>query len=83
MLISPFAGWDDTIREFAPKTQIERVAASKVTIGDYLTAAEAVFDGKPKTFRLYATYLRRIASDIFGINDGKARWDYREGGRDA
>jgi hypothetical protein len=39
--------------------------------------------GKPKTFRLYTTYLRRIVSEIFGIDGGKARWDYRAGGRDA
>ena len=42
-----------------------------------------MFDRKPKTFRLYATYLRRIVSEIFGIDGGKARWDYRAGGRDS
>jgi hypothetical protein len=59
-----------------------RIDAAKVTVGEYLAAAEAIFDRKPKTFRLYATYLRRIVSEIFGIDGGNVRWDYRSGGRD-
>jgi integrase len=77
------AGWTDTLARFARKPDAGRLAAVKVTIGDYLAAAEVVFDGKPKTFRLYATYLRRIVSEIFGIDGGTARWDHRSGGRDA
>jgi integrase len=77
------AGWPDTLARFARNPDAGRLAAAKVTVGDYLAAAEAVFDGKPKTFRLYATYLRRIVSEIFGIDGGKARWDHRSGGRDA
>jgi integrase len=76
-------GWEDTLARFAPTLDVERLIAAKVTIGDYLAAAEAVFDGKPRTFRLYATYLRRPIADIFRIDGGKAKWDYRSGGRDA
>jgi integrase len=75
-------GWKETLARYAVATSSERIAASKVTVGDYLAAAEAVFDRKPKTFRLYAAYFRRIVAEIFGIDGGKARWDYRAGGRD-
>jgi integrase len=76
-------GWPETLARFGGGTSPERIAAKKVTVGQYLNAADEVFDSKPKTFRLYATYFRRIISDIFGIDGGKARWDYRAGGRDA
>jgi integrase len=76
-------GWEDTLAQFAPRPDTERLAGAKVTVGDYLIAAEAVFDGKPKTFRLYGTYLRRLIADIFRIDGGKAKWDYRSGGRNA
>ena len=75
-------GWLSTLARFGKAKPLTQIAASDVTIGDYLAAAEAVFDRKQKTFRLYATYLRRIVSEIFGIDGGKRRWDYRSGGRD-
>jgi integrase len=76
-------GWKDTLLRFGGGTSLERIAAGKITVGEYLAAAEAVFDRKPKTFRLYATYFRRIVSEIFGIDGGTSRWDHRGGGRDA
>jgi integrase len=76
-------GWKSTLARFAGETAPERIAATKVTVGEYLAAAEAVFDRKPKTFRLYATYFRRIIAEIFDIDGANARWDYRAGGRDA
>ena len=75
--------WPETLKRFGVEKPSTATHARKVTIGQYLAAAEAVFDRKPKTFRLYATYLRRIVSEIFGIDGGKARWDYRAGGRDS
>jgi len=75
-------GWSETVKRFAGEKASSRVAASKVTIGHYLNTAEAVFERRPKTFRLYATYLRRIVSEIADIRGGKQRWDYRSGGRD-
>ena len=74
-------GWSETLKRFGVEKPSRATHARKVTIGQYLAAAEAVFDRKPKTFRLYAIYLRRIVSEIFGIDGGKARWDYRAGAR--
>lgn len=76
-------GWPETLKRFGVEKPTAAVSARRVTIGQYLAAAEAVFDRKPQSFRLYATYLRRIISDMFRIDGGKARWDYRAGGRDA
>src|SRR5436190_15355768 len=32
------AGWNDTLQRYVPKTNTERLAAAKVTVGDYLGA---------------------------------------------
>jgi integrase len=75
-------GWTSTLAQYGSAKPAERIGAAKVSIGEYLKAVEVIFDRKPKTFRLYATYLRRIVSEIFDIDGGSARWDYRSGGRD-
>ena len=59
--------WPETLKRFGVEKPSTATHARKVTIGQYLAAAEAVFDRKPKTFRLYAIYLRRIVSEYFGI----------------
>jgi hypothetical protein len=71
-------GWEETEREFQKKT----VAKKKdLTIGQYV---EAVCEVVPTTKTLcgYIAALRKIAADVAGIDGGKAKHDYRGGGRD-
>jgi integrase len=45
-----------------------------VTIGDWISAASDVFDGKPATFGGYARGLRFIASEILAVSKSKKRY---------
>ncbi len=45
-----------------------------VTIGDWISTANDVFDGKPATFGGYARGLRFIASEIMAVSKSKKRY---------
>ena len=45
-----------------------------VTIGDWISAASKVFDGKPATFGGYARGLRFIASEILAVSKSRKRY---------
>ena len=73
-------GWQKTLEEFkgyepAPEKNLN------ATLGDFLAELETVADLKPKTFEGYSISLRTIVSQIFGIDGGRARYDYIGGGR--
>lgn len=74
------AGWDATLAKFKPKA--DGAKKSVVTVGDFLAAVKSTASGRPKTIEGYCRSLRTIVADIFGIDGGKAKYDYRTGGRE-
>ena len=74
------AGWDATLAKFKPKA--DGASRSVATVGEFLAEVKAKASGRPKTVEGYCRALRTIVADIFGIDGGKAKYDYRTGGRD-
>ena len=74
-------GWDEALKKFKPKSRWSD--SSITTVGDFLQAAESVWSGRAKTITEYAKALRKIVADVQGIDGGRAKFDYRSGGRDA
>jgi integrase len=58
----------------------ERPVQPLVTVGQFLQELEAKADLKPETLKGYVIAFRAIVADIFGINGGKEKFDYRGGG---
>ena len=56
------------------KRRSQTPPAGAVTIGDWISAASKVFDGKPATFGGYARGLRFIASEILAVSKSKKRY---------
>jgi integrase len=76
-------GLEAAVREFKGGSFIASSEKKPgATIGEFLDELKGVADLKPKTFEGYASALRTIVSQIFHINGGNARFDYRKGGRD-
>ncbi len=73
------AGWDATLAKFKPKSDV--ASRSVVTVGEFLAEVKAKASGRPKTIEGYCRALRTIIADIFDIDGGKAKYDYRTGGR--
>lgn len=74
------AGWDATLAKFKPKA--DGGSRSVATVGEFVAEVKAKAGGRPKTIEGYCRALRTIVADIFGIDGGKAKYDYRTGGRD-
>jgi integrase len=74
-------GWEATLKEFKPGSFAAPVGKSGASIGEFLDELKTVADLKPKTFEGYATALRTILAQTFGIDGGNERFDYRNGGR--
>jgi hypothetical protein len=74
-------GWDEALRKFKPKSGWSN--APVTTVGEFIRAAESVWSGNPKTIRDYGRAFRQIVSDVFQIDGGTSKFDYRSGGRDA
>lgn len=74
------AGWDATLAKFKPKA--DSSCRSVITIGEFLAEVRSKFSGRAKTIEGYCRALRTIVADIFKIDGGKAKYDYRTGGRD-
>jgi hypothetical protein len=72
-------GWDATLVKFKPKAALATVS----TIGEFLDEVKAKASVRPKTIESYCRAFRTIAADIRGIDGGKAKFDYRNGGRAA
>lgn len=72
-------GWEATLTKFKPKAE-ERAG---VTVGEFLDEVQAVSGLKPVTFEIYARKFRSLVAGIFGIDGGRAKHDYVNGGHDA
>lgn len=72
-------GWDETIAKFKPKAG----SASKTVsiVGDFLAEVKGKASARPKTIESYCRAFRTIVADICGIDGGKSKYDYRNGGR--
>jgi integrase len=57
-----------------------RSSRSPATVGRFLEELEAKADLKPETLKGYTIAFRAIIADIFGIDGGKEKFDYRGGG---
>jgi hypothetical protein len=71
------------MRKMDPSAAGESASVVIVTIGDWISAASKVFDGKAATFGGYARALRFIASEVMAVSKNKKRYgrtrakDYR------
>jgi integrase len=74
-------GWDETLLKFKPRARWSASAAA--TVGEFCEQVQSVWSGKPKTLGDYIRALRTIVSDIFEIDGGTSKFDYRSGGRDS
>lgn len=70
-------GWERVLSVYRP----EKVANKSPSIGEFLDELAKTADIKPKTLAGYSQALRKIVADSFGIEGGKAKFDYRNGGR--
>jgi integrase len=65
-------GWDEALRQFAP----ERSRPDVGTVGGYLKACKSVFNGRPRTWSMYAYSLRKIAMEIEnGRGEDESKYD--------
>jgi integrase len=72
-------GWEQALRLYRPD---RGAARTEVTVGQFLAELKAKADLSPGTLEGYAVAFRGIVADIFGIDNGKEKFDYRGGGRD-
>ena len=73
-------GWGATLGKYKPKAEIKN--RSVATISEFLAEVKMNASGRAKTIEGYCRAFRSIVADIFGIDGGKAKYDYRTGGRD-
>jgi integrase len=71
-------GWAGTLAKFKP----DMVVDSKVaTVGEYLEQVKALGGLRQGTFEIYGRKFRTLVAGVFGINGGKEKYDYVNGGR--
>ena len=73
-------GWQPTLDEFKPDMQVDKDGC---TVGAFLEQVKAVSGLKPVTFEIYARKFRSLVAGAFGIDGGKAKHDYVNGGHKA
>ena len=73
-------GWAAAEAEFNPEMMVRR---DDPTVGEFLREVEAKADLKPKTFRNYSGYFRRIVADTFGLGGSSDKFSHRNGGHQA
>lgn len=73
------SGWEATLAKFKPKAGIPGKAVA--TVGEFIQEVKAKASGRPKTIEGYCQAFRTIVADICRIDGGKAKYDYRSGGR--
>ena len=71
-------GWEATLAKFKPKANAQESAAT--SIGEFLEEAIASAGGRSKTIESYCRAFRTIVANIFEIDGGPAKFDYRQGG---
>src|SRR5262249_11621241 len=74
-------GWDETLLKFKPRSRW--VSAAATTVGEFLEQVQSLWSGKAKTLGAYVRAFRRIVSDLFEIDGGTSKFDYRTGGRES
>jgi integrase len=74
-------GWDETLLKFKPKSRWSRSAATSV--GEFCEQVQSLWSGKAKTLGDYIRAFRTIVSDVFEIDGGTSKFDYRSGGRES
>lgn len=72
-------GWDTTLTKFKPK--IAQAAVRMVTVGDLTREVRANCPKRGRTLDDYIRCFRHIVADIFEIDGGTEKYDYRAGGR--
>lgn len=70
-------GWQATIEQFKPDMEVAKDGAS---VGEFLAQVKAVSGLKPVTYEIYAKKFRSLVAGTFGINGGRAKYDYVKGG---
>lgn len=70
-------GWQVTLDEFKPDMQVSKDGCS---VGEFLDQVRAVSGLKPVTYEIYAKKFRSLVAGVFGIEGGKAKHDYVNGG---
>lgn len=69
-------GWETTLEKYKPASRV----IQSPTVGEFLEAAEATGEIKPKTFALYARKFRKIVSDLARVAAGKDKFKHRGAG---
>jgi hypothetical protein len=72
-------GWNATLQKYRPDLAPPQ-KRSNVSIGEFLAEVKAKADGDPKTLEDYSRALRKIVSDVFKIDAGNEKFDYKTGG---
>ena len=67
-------GLEVTLAKHKSAAAPEDTLAAATTIGEWITAASGVWDGKPATFGGYARALRFIASEILALSKSRKRF---------
>jgi integrase len=70
-------GWEAALVKYRPLLAPKQ---TNVTIGEFLAEVSSKADKEIKTIDDYARALRKIVSDIFELDTGKRKFDYRKGG---
>jgi integrase len=70
-------GWQATLDEFKPDMQVSKDGC---TVGEFLDQVKAVSGLKLVTYEIYAKKFRSLVAGVFGIDGGKAKHDYVNGG---
>jgi integrase len=73
-------GWQATLDDFKPDMQVSKDGC---TVGEFLDQVKAVSGLKPVTYEIYAKKFRSLVAGVFGIDGGKAKHDYVNGGHKA
>ncbi len=71
-------GWAATLAKFKPDS--EAAPRLNVTVGAFLDEVKAVCGLKPVTYEIYAKKFRSLVAGVFGVDGGKAKHDYVNGG---
>jgi integrase len=74
-------GWEQALLKFKPKSRWSSSAVT--TLGEFFERVRGVWSGHPRTVEDYIRSFRKIVSDIFQIDGGNSKFDYRSGGRES
>ena len=79
-LVLHSSGWEATLAKFKPNATSQFRTAT--TVGEFLEQVITSAGVRPKTIKGYCRAFRKIIADIFEIDGGLSKFDYRTGGRD-